>query len=197
MRHWGSFASHRIAGHPNERVLYELPADRSRLIMLLRAGTHGNEHLLASNCKLAGAAPRPAPTNETMHFCRPGTGLFNAGLPGDKMPWAPTAAQRQRAGGSTGGTGPWPGYHPVPVGHSCNWTAPYFTTIPDSHSRACTAPLPDGRIFMIGVRPPRLAVTCRPQLLPPIGDRGTMMPPANHQMVPAVGGGGSCDHVQG
>jgi hypothetical protein len=41
--------------------------------------------------------------------------------------------------------GPWPGYHPIPVGLHCNWSAPIVTTIPDSHSRACTAPLPDGR----------------------------------------------------
>ena len=151
-----------FAGQPNERVLYQLPTDPSRLIMLLRAGTHGNEHLLASNCKLPGGAPEPTPTNATMHFCRPGTGLFNAGLPGDRMPSAHAAARARAAAG-----GPWPGYHPVPVGRSCNWTAPYFTTIPDSHSRACTAPLPDGRVFMIGVRDSSARALAPFTLLPP------------------------------
>ena len=45
-------------------------------------------------------------------------------------------------------------YHPVPVGRHCNWTAPVPTDIPDSHSRACAAPLPDGRIFLIGAQIP-------------------------------------------
>lgn len=39
-----------------------------------------------------------------------------------------------------------------PVGRHCNWTAQVVTSIPDSHSRACAAPLPDGRIFMIGAQ---------------------------------------------
>lgn len=34
----------------------------------------------------------------------------------------------------------------------CNWTAPVGTSIPDSHSRACTAPLPDGRVFLVGAQ---------------------------------------------
>jgi hypothetical protein len=52
-------------------------------------------------------------------------------------------------------TPPWPGYHPVPVGKHCNWTAPVATNIPDSHSRACTSVLPDGRIYMIGAQIPK------------------------------------------
>eukprot|EP00041_Stephanoeca_diplocostata_P037478 m.1420498 g.1420498 ORF g.1420498 m.1420498 type:complete len:164 (+) comp25045_c1_seq36:1692-2183(+) len=44
------------------------------------------------------------------------------------------------------------GYHPVPVGRNCNWSAPVGTSIPDSHSRACSAPLPDGRIFLVGAQ---------------------------------------------
>ena len=89
-------------------------------------------------------------------MCRPGTGLYNVGLPGDRMP-AKSAEPRRTDGAATVGDAadePWPGYHPIPVGRHCNWTAPIVTTIPDSHSRACTAPLPDGRIFMIGAQIP-------------------------------------------
>jgi hypothetical protein len=89
---------------------------------------------------------------ETYHVCRPGTGLFNVGLPGDRMPASTTVgtpAQRKLhipavdadAAGAAA-TGPWPGYTPIPVGKHCNWTAPIVTSIPDSQSRACTAPLP-------------------------------------------------------
>ena len=150
------------AGKPNERVLYELPGtDRRRLIMMLRAGESKTPHaMLASTCELPGAEPAPAPANEVMHFCRPGTGLYNAGLVGDRMPApsSPTHPIKHGDGGGDGGGGgdpPWPGYHPVPVGRRCNWTAPVYTNVPDSHSRACTAPLPDGRIFLIGAQIPK------------------------------------------
>jgi len=149
-------------GKPNERTLYELPANRRRLMALLRSGgqlagqpTVGSK-MLASTCVLGGAEPQPQPQPqsqpqpENYHVCRPGTGLFNAGLPGDRMP--PCA---DSAAGTTAGNGPWPGYHPVPVGRHCNWTQPVATSIPDSHSRACAAPLPDGRIFLIGAQIPK------------------------------------------
>lgn len=89
----------------------------------------------------------------TMHFCRPGTGIFNVALPGDVMPRNTATAQPWAAVGTA--AGPWPGYHPVPVGRRCNWTAPVATNIPDSKSRACAAPLPTGQLFLIGAQIPR------------------------------------------
>ena len=138
-------------GKPNERVLYELPgSDRRRLIMMLRSGeSHVGHAMLASTCELeTGAEPDPPPPNETMHFCRPGTGLYNAGLVGDRMPQNGQQQQqlqqqrerRQQEGKEEGGSGsedgkggqpqpPWPGYHPVPVGRHCNWTTPVVTNV--------------------------------------------------------------------
>jgi hypothetical protein len=87
-----------------------------------------------------------------MRVCRPGTGLWNVGLPSDRMPapsQAPEAStgvgaepRRELQGGSA--TGPWPGYHPVPVGTHCNWSAAVYTNIPDGHSRAHGARFPAG-----------------------------------------------------
>lgn len=138
-------------GKPNERVLYELPgSDRRRLIMMLRSGeSHVGHAMLASTCELeTGAEPDPPPPNETMHFCRPGTGLYNAGLVGDRMPQnghqqlqlQQQRERRQQEGKEEGGSGsedgkggqpqpPWPGYHPVPVGRHCNWTTPVVTNV--------------------------------------------------------------------
>ena len=144
-------------GRPNERVMYQLPANRRRLMMLLRSGgalkgePAVGPHMLFSTCELAVTAPAAA-ENNTYHACRPITGLYNVGLPGDAMPQGSPATEPVHVAGAPS---PWPGYHPVPVGHHCNWSAPVVTTIPDSHSRACTAPLPDGRIFMIGAQIPR------------------------------------------
>jgi hypothetical protein len=142
-------------GQPNERAMYQLPADKRRLMLLLRAGNDGaGQHMLASSCELdapAAAATAP-PEPERQHTCRPITGLFNAGLPGDRMPVPPVAAFK--GGDRTAPPTPWPGYHPIPVGKRCNWSAPTPTSIPDSHSRACTAPLPDGRVFMVGAQIP-------------------------------------------
>ena len=106
----------------------------------------------------AGAVPVVA--RELQHVCRPGTGLYNTGLPGDRM--LSNAATRTTSASSTSvgieafnqyenrSSQPWPGYKPIPVGRRCNWTEPVATSIPDSNSRACTAPLPDGRIFLVG-----------------------------------------------
>lgn len=145
-------------GKPNERTMFELPADRSRLMALLRGGGElpgepaVGQHMLASSCVLPGPPPSSRARNpETYHVCRPGTGLYNVGLPGDRMPTAAAAEAPELRRGSAG-DGPWPGYHPVPVGRHCNWTAPQVTNIPDSHSRACIAPLPDGSMFMIGAQ---------------------------------------------
>ena len=160
-------------GRPNERTMYQLPGDRRRLMALLRSGgelpgePEVGQHMLASSCEIGGAEPPPPPSHESYHVCRPGTGLFNVGLPGDRMPTAKPASSSQSQSPdpsqspsplqsqSQSGAGPWPGYHPIPVGRHCNWTAPVVTNIPDSHSRACTAPLPDGRIFMIGAQIPK------------------------------------------
>ena len=96
---------------------------------------------------------------ELQHVCRPGTGLYNTGLPGDTMPHVKAATGAAPSTSSTSvmvvdsdgdDGGPWPGYRPIPVGRHCNWTEPVATTIPDSNTRACTAPLPDGRIFLVG-----------------------------------------------
>lgn len=112
------------AGKLNERVLYELPGtDRRRLIMMLRAGESKAPHtMLASTCELHGAEPAPA-------RARPGTGLYNAGLFGDRMPRPGRRITRCLLGG-------------VAI-----LTVSVYTNVLDSHSRACTAPLPDGRIF--------------------------------------------------
>lgn len=148
-------------GKPNERTLYELPADRRRLIALLRSGGElpgeppVGQHMLTSTCvPNDGIPPSPIPSPETYHVCRPGTGLYNVGLPGDRMPSdkIDVGVPLKSTSNIQDRTGPWPGYHPVPVGRHCNWTAPQVTNIPDSHSRACTAPLPDGSIFMIGAQ---------------------------------------------
>ena len=79
-------------GKPNERTMFELPADRRRLMALLRGGgelpgepTVG-QHMLASSCVLGGAPPSPIPSPETYHVCRPGTGLFNVGY-SDSSSW--------------------------------------------------------------------------------------------------------------
>eukprot|EP01052_Picozoa_sp_SAG31_P022090 SAG31_NODE_1741_length_7387_cov_6.330132_3_plen_353_part_00 len=143
-------------GKPNERVAYELPGNPRRLITLLRSGgvvpgePPVGSRMLSSSCLLhdpvhpTGAKLSPLHHEESYHVCRPGTGLWNVILPGDKMP-----EHNQFL------SGPWPGYHPIPVRRRCNWTAQVVTSIPDSHSRACAAPLPDGRIFMIGAQIPR------------------------------------------
>ena len=148
-------------GQPNERAMYQLPADPRRLMLLLRAGNNGDAgaHMLAASCELDTGAVATAPPGlaEKQHLCRPITGLFNAGLPGDRMPpTVPAVTVQGDQATPPPGTAakPWPGYHPVPVGQHCNWSAPTPTSIPDSHSRACTAPLPDGRIFMVGAQIP-------------------------------------------
>eukprot|EP00041_Stephanoeca_diplocostata_P037482 m.1420637 g.1420637 ORF g.1420637 m.1420637 type:complete len:210 (+) comp25045_c1_seq46:290-919(+) len=96
------------AGKPNERVMYELPGDRRRLMMLLRAGGAmpfgAPPGMLASTCVLEGAAPDPPPQPETMHFCRPITGIFNVGLPGDRMP-----KNTGESSNATEAAIPWPG----------------------------------------------------------------------------------------
>lgn len=91
---------------------------------------------------------------ELQHVCRPGTGLYNTGLPGDRMPPKAATSVSSASVMTFDGEGPWPGYRPIPVGRHCNWTEPVATTIPDSNSRACTAPLPDGRIFLVGSQIP-------------------------------------------
>ena len=79
-------------------------------------------------------------TQEVQHVCRPGTGLYNTGLPGDRMPPSHVAATSVSSTSvMVGVDGPWPGYRPIPVGRHCNWTEPVATSIPDSNSRACTA----------------------------------------------------------
>ena len=147
-------------GKPSERAMYQLPADKNRLMLLLRSGdpAHVGQHMLASSCELTVgvAAEEPPPgaaghmtagatatVPETEHFCRPITGFgFNVGLPGDKMPPATTAARMIKT----------PARRKPTVGHHCNWSAPVETNIPDSHSRACTARLPDGRVFLVGAQ---------------------------------------------
>ena len=98
---------------PNERTLYELPGDEGRLMMLLRTGGvrcyctktpcpgtstcpgdgYAGTHMLASTCVLKHSPSQPIraahavpATPEPQHVCRPGTGLWNTGLPGDRMP---------------------------------------------------------------------------------------------------------------
>lgn len=151
------------SGMPNERTLYELPGNKRRLTMLLRTGgrAKAGPHMLASTCVLdrdvLNDHASKSPTLQRYHVCRPGTGLFNAGLPGDSMPINTTSISttaRSVSHSTLTSPGPWPGYHPVPVGHRCNWSAATATTIPDSGSRACVAPLPDGRIFMVGAQIP-------------------------------------------
>jgi len=92
-----------LSGKPNERTMFELPADRSRLMALLRGGGElpgepaVGQHMLASSCVLRGAPPPSRVKNpETYHVCRPGTGLFKAGLPGDRMPTAAAAEAPER-----------------------------------------------------------------------------------------------------
>jgi hypothetical protein len=142
--------------------------------MLLRSGGKhsGLQGILSSTCELNYTAPTPPPGQERIHICRPGTGIFNVALPGDRMPHQPPTATTRgvglrdddvgRADGVRGAADPaeppWPGYKPVPVGRHCNWTAPVPTDIPDSHSRACTAPLPDGR--SVQHMQPRSHVNC-------------------------------------
>ena len=159
-------------GKPSERAMYQLPSDTNRLMLLLRSddAAHVGQHMLASSCELMAAATEepppehmiagaPATALETEHFCRPITGFgFNVGLPGDKMPpratrnaathtsigkiqMSTTVALMNRGGGRK-----------PTVGHHCNWSAPVETNIPDSHSRACTARLPDGRVFLVGAQ---------------------------------------------
>eukprot|EP00039_Didymoeca_costata_P002669 m.61823 g.61823 ORF g.61823 m.61823 type:complete len:517 (+) comp11453_c0_seq1:136-1686(+) len=126
------------AGKPNERAMYQLPSNPHRLMLLLRAGgpmPYGAPHgMLASSCDFDNVPPPPA-GKQMMHFCRPITGIFNVGLPYDKMPEKT---------------------HPSALNDiaTCNWSSPIGTSIPDSGSRACTAPLPDGRIFLIGAQIP-------------------------------------------
>jgi hypothetical protein len=143
-------------GKPSERVMYQLPADKNRLMLLLRSGDpHVGPHMLASNCELTAEKPADVARDaivaglETEHFCRPITGFgFDVGLPGDTMPAASARSKLQLQGQVTLTRN---GYKPT-VGHHCNWTAPIETNIPDSHSRACTARLPDGRIFLVGAQ---------------------------------------------
>jgi hypothetical protein len=153
-------------GKPNERVMYELPSAKSRLILMLRSGgglpgePPVGSNMLASTCELPrvmteDGVASPLLQTEQYHACRPGTGIFNVGLPADRMPsksLVPGGRETLSTVAAEGG--PWPGYRPIPVGKHCNWSAPVVTNIPDSHSRACTAPLPDGRIFMIGAQIP-------------------------------------------
>lgn len=148
--------------------MYELPGQTQRLMLLLRSGGSVpgeppvGSHMLASTCELAQSdaddgvvtdealAQALETKKDTYHVCRPGTGLWNVGLPGDRMPKHPPSMGTEAGSKGVGVTAqPWPGYRPIPVGRHCNWSAPVVTAIPDSHSRACTAPLPDGRIFMV------------------------------------------------
>ena len=39
---------------------------------------------------------------------------------------------------------------PDPRPRTCDWSAPAIVTLPDSHSRTCTAALPGGGIFLVG-----------------------------------------------
>ena len=86
--------------------------------------------LVASTCTLGAAAPAvTAPTG----VCRPTTGCWHGGL----LP-APT---KESDGPEASPTGEF--------GRACEWSAPVYTTIPDSPSRTCAAPLPDGSIYLL------------------------------------------------
>lgn len=127
-------------GKPNERVTYQLPSTPSRLITLLRTGGSlpgeppVGSHMLASTCLLddsitattardAAVAQVASSMTTTYHVCRPGTGLWNVALPGDKMPLykaeeqvaqsLQTAIGAADIGEATERSGPWPGYHPM------------------------------------------------------------------------------------
>ena len=62
------------------------------MMSLLRSGQtpdpHKDPHMLYSSCELTGEAESQQrhAGGETYHVCRPGTGLYNMGLPGDHMP---------------------------------------------------------------------------------------------------------------
>jgi hypothetical protein len=128
-------------GKPNERTLYRLPGDQSHLMMLLRTGGvrcycsktpcpgtstcpgdgYAGAHMLASTCVLSDSSSLPVrvpsvahtalKAHEQQHVCRPGTGLYNTGLPGDRMPPSRSDAASTPATivqADVGGE-PWPG----------------------------------------------------------------------------------------
>ena len=80
-------------------------------------------YMLSSTCVLpdsppptrAPSAPHAAPVTQELqqqHVCRPGTGLYNTGLPGDRMPPSSAATRvfpSSVHANARAGAGPWPG----------------------------------------------------------------------------------------
>lgn len=139
-------------GKPNERSLYALPggdgdgSSSTVLVQLLRASTGTPDSMLASVCELkgGGGSARSAPSKEDgdeyVYSCRPGTGayMFNSVLP--------RVESRQDGEDEVLRTS-----DPLPY-QNCDWSEPVFTSIPDSHSRTCVAPLQNGTLFMVGAQ---------------------------------------------
>mmetsp|Transcript_6611 Transcript_6611/g.14553 ORF Transcript_6611/g.14553 Transcript_6611/m.14553 type:complete len:344 (-) Transcript_6611:38-1069(-) len=146
------------AGRSNERSIYSLPSDWRQLVLLLRS-SESPDLLLASRCTLQGGMVSPPPVSSLSSLpCRPGTGIIQAGLPttGDtndtqrrerrERVWGESAVSDAREREVMAAT---------PSTLHCDWTAPNFTSIPDSHTRTCTSALPDGRIYLVGSQLPK------------------------------------------
>ena len=158
------------AGEPNERSVYALPhpsAGKSgagagqplplELVLLLRTGNTTAPVLWASRCTLIGqgngtnahATSTIVRRESTMGVGRPGTGIYNYGLPeatadGDFVySGAPSADADADAKGLLG------------LDRTCDWSVPEPTNMPDSHTRTCAGTFPDGRRWLLGSQLPQ------------------------------------------
>ena len=107
----------------NERSLYLTPKTRN-LVLLLRGKRGG---LSVSTCTLPPVADSVV-ARAGLNSCRPGVGDAFMNLVDIVLNY--TNASEPRV---------------------CNWTDPQMSTIPDSGSRTCAAPLPNGGgVYLVG-----------------------------------------------
>ena len=117
---------HSSGMHYNERSLYAVPGTRD-LVLLLRGYPHA---LSAALCTLPASPYGTAPFTAVSRSCRSGVGDAFMNL-----------VELVNLGSANSGGKP----------RICNWTSPIPTDMPDSGSRTCAAPLPDGKgIYLVG-----------------------------------------------
>jgi len=116
----------------NERSVYLVPGTR-KLVNLIRGG--GPKTLYASVCDLpeAPALSKEDAFDMTLFSCRAGVGDRFLAMPEVLTSFDETSEPR-----------------------ICNWSAVVSSNIPDSHSRTCAAPLPDGQgVYLVGAQNPK------------------------------------------
>jgi len=116
----------------NERSVYLVPGTRT-LVNLLRGG--GPKFIYRSTCTLpkeTSALSADQAYDMTLFSCRSGVGDRFLALPEILAKFSNASEPRH-----------------------CAWTPPTLSSIPDSHSRTCAAPLPHGSgIYMVGAQNP-------------------------------------------